>query len=335
MPSNGHAADSETRRGSVAVFAPSPVLTITAEAGPDQPEIHLHAGGQGFWVARMAALLGAEVTLCCALGGESGRVLRPVIEAEAVSVHGVDTRTSNGVYIHDRRSGTRVEFAAADSRRLDRHAVDALYGIALTAGLDADVTILTGPRPADLLDADVYRRLAADLRANGRTVIADLCGPALTAALSGGLDILKISDEELIADGYADSHAFEELVGGVRQLKEAGAERVLLSRAAESAIVQDGDERSTDVIELRGPRFESLDPRGSGDSMSAALAAGLASGMAPIEALRLAVAAGALNATRRGLGTGTRGEIEDLRHHVTVERRSNFLSRLVRRLATG
>lgn len=335
MLSSGNDAEPELRRGSIAVFAPSPVLTIIAEPGTDRPEIHLHAGGQGFWVARMAALLGAEVTLCCGLGGEAGRVLRPVIEAEAVSVHSVDTRTSNGVYIHDRRSGSRVEFAAADSRPLDRHAVDALYGIALTAGLDADVTILTGPQPTDVLAADIYRRLAADLRVNGRTVIADLCGPALTAALSGGLDLLKISREELIADRYAQSDAFDELVEGVRQLKEAGAERVLLSRAAESAIVLDGDERSTDVIELRGPRFESLDPRGSGDSMSAALAVGLASGMPPIDALRLAVAAGALNATRRGLGTGTRSEIEDLRHHVTVERHSNLLSRLVRRLSTS
>ncbi len=335
MPSDEHATEPTKGRGRIAVFAPSPVLTITAEAGPGQPEIHLHAGGQGFWVARMAALLGAEVTLCCTLGGESGRVLRPVVEAEAVSVNSVDPGTANGVYIHDRRSGTRVEFAAVDSRPLDRHSVDALYGIALTAGLDADVTVLTGPQPSDLLDVDVYRRLAADLHANGRTVIADLCGAALGAALDGGLDVLKISHEELIADGYAAGDGYEELVSGVRQLKEAGAEHVLLSRAADPAMVLTGDQRSTDVIELRGPRFEPVDPRGSGDSMSAALAVGLAGGMVPIEALRLAVAAGALNATRRGLGTGTRSEIEALRHHVTVERRSTLLGRLVRRLGTG
>ena len=54
------------------MFAPSPLLTITIEPGTDRPEVHLHAGGQGFWVARLAATLGAEVTLCCALGGEPG-----------------------------------------------------------------------------------------------------------------------------------------------------------------------------------------------------------------------------------------------------------------------
>jgi 1-phosphofructokinase len=68
------------------VFAPSPLLTITVEAGPDRPEVHLHAGGQGFWVARLAATLGADVTLCCALGGEPGRVLRGLIEAEPIEL---------------------------------------------------------------------------------------------------------------------------------------------------------------------------------------------------------------------------------------------------------
>ena len=67
------------------MFAPSPLLTITIEAGADRPEVHLHAGGQGFWVARLAATLGAEVTLCCALGGEPGRVLMGLIQAESIS----------------------------------------------------------------------------------------------------------------------------------------------------------------------------------------------------------------------------------------------------------
>src|SRR5581483_11719386 len=40
-----------TRR--IAVVSPSLWLTVTIEAGAGGPEVHLHAGGQGFWVARM------------------------------------------------------------------------------------------------------------------------------------------------------------------------------------------------------------------------------------------------------------------------------------------
>jgi len=52
--------------------------------------------------------------------------------------------------------------------------------------------------------------------------------------------------------------------------------------------------------------------------MFAATGVGLARGMTVIEALRLGTAAGALNATRRGLGTGTREEIEGLAGHVQL-----------------
>ena len=72
-----------------------------------------------------------------------------------------------------------------------------LYGITLASGLDADVTLLGGVQPEQILDADIYRRLAGDLGANGRTVIADLTGAPLAAALAGGLAVLKLSHEEL------------------------------------------------------------------------------------------------------------------------------------------
>ena len=75
LPASWRRRCEPTRACSLAVFAPSPLLTITIEPGPARPPVHLHPGGQGFWVARLAATLGADVTLCCALGGEPGRVL--------------------------------------------------------------------------------------------------------------------------------------------------------------------------------------------------------------------------------------------------------------------
>src|SRR6516225_10697526 len=117
------------RRPSIVVFAPSPLLTITVEAaGTPRQEIHLHAGGQGFWVARMAALLGAEVSMCCALGGESGAVLQALIAREEVELLSVGCAASNGAYIHARRadSDSREELARTQSRPLSRHETDEL-----------------------------------------------------------------------------------------------------------------------------------------------------------------------------------------------------------------
>ena len=70
----------------VCVFAPAPILTVVIERGTgDAGELHIHPGGQGFWVARMLAHLGASPTLVTPLGGETGDVF-----GHLISDHGVD-----------------------------------------------------------------------------------------------------------------------------------------------------------------------------------------------------------------------------------------------------
>jgi len=307
-----------SRRDALVVFAPSPLLTITIEASDRaHEEIHLHAGGQGFWVARMAALLGAEVTLCASLGGESGAVLEGLVAREHVELLSVEAASSNGVYVHMRQNGGRQELARTQARALLRHEADELYGVTLSAALDSGLALLTGTDPGGLLEPDVYRRLAGDLRRNGVRVIADLSGGPLESALAGGVDVIKISEEEALANGWAKGPALADLVGALDALHEAGARTVLLSRAERPALVFDGDAGRR--LQVAGPRVEALEPHGTGDSMFAALGASLASEQPLDEALRVAVAAGCLNATRHGLGTGTREEIEHLSRHVLVE----------------
>ena len=42
----------------ICVFSPGLRLTVTAEVGPHGEEIHLHPGGQGYWLARSIERLG-------------------------------------------------------------------------------------------------------------------------------------------------------------------------------------------------------------------------------------------------------------------------------------
>jgi 1-phosphofructokinase len=301
------------------VFAPTPLLTITVEEGADRPDIHLHAGGQGFWVARMASALGADVALCAPLGGESGRVLRGLIESERLTLRGTAAQQANGIYIHDRRSGQRVEIASSLARPLYRHELDELYGITLTTGLTSDVVLLTGSFPAEAVDAGVYRRLTHDLRANGKVVIADLTGAPLSAVLAAGIDVLKLSHEEIVGEAMAASKRKADLVRGMERLCKAGAGSIVLSRGHAPALFLTGVHDGIELLEIHAPRFEELDHTGAGDSMFAALGVALAGRVEFVDALRLATAAGALNVTRHGLGSGTRAEIERLAGFVSVK----------------
>src|SRR5690554_759112 len=155
----------------VVIFAPSPVLTVTVEDQSDGPDLHLHAGGQGVWQARMLLRMGVDVAMCCVLSGESGRVLRHVLADEGIRVVAIERDARSGAYVHDRRGGERVSIVEIDGDPISRHDFDELYGITLREGLDAGLVILSGPAGDNTVPADVYRRLAADLRAGKPKVI--------------------------------------------------------------------------------------------------------------------------------------------------------------------
>lgn len=302
--------------GKVTVFGPHPMLSITIEAltsaGGD--EIHLHAAGQGVWVARMAAELGARPLLCGFIGGETGAVLRPLLEQLDVELRLVETAEASGSYLHDRRSGERVPVAQTASLPPSRHEIDELFSTAVAAALDSGVLALCGPFPGEALPLELYGNLVGDVKANGTPVVVDLSPPRLNSALEGGPDLVKINDWEIAGyvEGPVDTD--ERMRAAVDRLIEAGAGAVIVTRAEQPALVVRGE----DAWELAPPRFERGSREGCGDSMMGALAACMAAGLEWEETLRLGAAAGAANFLRAGLGSGSRPVIEDLARKVAL-----------------
>ncbi|WP_326548641.1 PfkB family carbohydrate kinase [Mycolicibacterium sp. ND9-15] len=321
--SRGEASDD---RRAVVIFAPLPVLTVTVEDRSGEADIHVHAGGQGVWQSRMMSSLGVPVVLCCALGGETGDVLCHLLPARNVTVRSVPVSARNGAYVHDRRSGDRDIVAEADGSPLDRHELDSLYELTLTEGLTHGRVLLSGPQEDQVLPADLYRRLATDLQANGCKVAADLSGERLEAVLAGGPDLIKVSHEELLADGRAKSDDADDLVTAMRSLRDDGAGTIVVSRAGSAPALAlldgkdaDGDgTRGPAVVEVGMPALEPADPTGAGDSMTAGIVAALASGRSLREALQIGAACGALNVVRHGLGTGGARAVETLAERVEV-----------------
>ncbi len=300
----------------VAIFGPSPMLSVTvesltAEGGDD---IHVHAAGQGVWVARMAAELGAEALLCGFCGGESGTVLRRLLEQMPIELRLVETSEGSGSYIHDRRDGERRPVAQSAAMPPSRHEIDDLFSLACATALDADVLALCGPYPGEALPLEIYGSLVSDVRANGTPVVVDLSPPRLDSALEGEPELVKINDWELAGyiSGPVDTEA--RMRAAVEKLLDAGAQAAIVTRAEEPALVVRGDE----AWELVPPRFERGSREGCGDSMMGALAASMAAGLSWEETLRTGAAAGAANFLRHGLGSGSRAVIEDLAQRVEL-----------------
>ncbi|MBO9534823.1 MAG: bifunctional hydroxymethylpyrimidine kinase/phosphomethylpyrimidine kinase [Solirubrobacteraceae bacterium] len=299
----------------ITVLGPHPLLAIGIEPGPaGSDEIHLHPAGQGVWVARMAGALGAHPVLCGYLGGETGDMLRPLLEALPGECQLVPTASGSGAYVMDRRRGPNEPVAKALSSAPTRHELDDLSTISIASALRSGVLVLCNPFPGEALGSDFYERIVADVRPHGVRVLADLSSPRLEGALAGGVDIVKINDWELAEFVCGAVEELDDLAAAVGALRARGAQLVIITRGERPALVfaHDG------AWELTAPSFEYGFREGCGDSMMGAMAAMLAQGADWQEAAITGAAAGAANFLRRGLGTGSRAVIDELRSAVTL-----------------
>jgi 1-phosphofructokinase len=305
----------QSEENEICVLAPWLIFTVTIEHPKDkEDQVYHHAGGQGLWVARMISNLGGRAMLCGPLGGESGTVVRALIEAEGIKLRAVATGNWNGGYVHDRRNGERRVVANMKSPALNRHELDDLYGAVLATALRGGVAVLTGVPRDEIVPSDFYRRLALDLEANDVSVVADLSGGPLKE-LSGGISFLKVSHEELVRDGFCDTDDLEHVLVGMYALQRSSqARNIIVSRADQPAVGLLGER----LVEITPPRFTPLDHRGAGDSMTAGLAVALSRHLDGEETLRLGAAAGAMNVTRHGLGTGTSNDILEVAKRVAI-----------------
>ena len=298
----------------VTVFGPDSLLSVTVEPGGAGDEVHVHAAGQGVWVTRMAAELGAWPILCGFLGGETGRALGPLLEALPGERRMVPTAGCSGSYVVDRRGGERELVAAAMRPAPQRHEVDDLVTATCAAALESSVLAVCNPFPADGFPDEVFETIVADVRAAGVPVIVDLSSPRLDRTLPYGPNLVKLNDWELAeyvrgpVDGAAGLDA-------ARRLQAAGAQAVAVTRAEAPILVLPSDGDPFEVV----PQPLPLGHReGCGDSMMGALAAAWARGLSLRDALVLGAAAGSANFLRHGEGTGSRDVVEQLARHVTT-----------------
>jgi 1-phosphofructokinase len=301
--------------GRIAVFAPSPLLSVTIERrGEDRDDVHCHPAGQGVWLSRMAGELGALPILCSFVGGETGALLEPLLEALPGERRLVHSDSASGCYVTDRRSGEREPIAQAIADPASRHEADELVAATTAAALECDVLAICNPFPEDAIPLEVYRNLVSNARGSGVRVIADLSSPRIEMVAEAGAELVKLNDWELAAFVSGPVDTRERLEGAAGRLRELGAENVLVTRAGDPALVLLGDE----AWELIPPKLDAGSREGCGDTMMGAIAAALAMGRDLHEALVLGAGAGAVNFLRHGLGTGSRREVEELAREVEL-----------------
>ena len=299
----------------VAVFAPHPLLTVTLEReGADREGVHFDAGGQGVWVARTAGELGAVPALCSFIGGESGELLRGLLDHLPGERRLVPTATASGCYVTDRRSGELQVLSMALSDPPSRHELDDLFARTCSEAIACGWLVVTNPLPADALPLELFRDLVADVGANGCRTLVDLSTPRLDLALEAGPDLVKLNDWEL-AEIVRAPVSGSALRPAAEHLRDRGARSVIVTRGDQPALVLHDEE----AWWLQPPRFARGFLEGCGDAMLGGIVAAWSAGASFEQSLLTGSAAGAANFLRHGVGDASREVIEELTQRVTLE----------------
>ncbi len=267
-------------RFAVRTLTLNPSIDVSSEAEKVEPERKVRTcceridpGGGGVNVARVLSRLGTSVEAVYLAGGATGDAFDALIERDRLARRRVpiadDTRTS--LTIHEHSTGKEYRFVpegptiAPGELEACRQAI---------ASAECDYLVASGSLPPGV-PPDFYATLSTAVDAR---FVLDTSGEELGAALTaGGIFLLKVSGEEL------DREAARQAV------RRGQAELVALTLGRDGALLIAAD----GIWSLPAFEVETVSTVGAGDSFLAGMTCGLARGLDPVEAFRLAVASGA------------------------------------------
>jgi tagatose 6-phosphate kinase len=289
---------------------------VTSNAVNRAVEVLEGASGKSVNVARVLCTLGRAALATGFVGGDRGRFLLRELDRAGIPHDFVEvpTPTRLCITVMDRASGGHTELveeaAAVDPPHWDelRARVQRLLG-------KARMLVMSGSLPRNG-PVDFYLQCCRLAAAASVPVILDAAGPPLKAALAAGPLVVKPNRAELALTLGRSIDSREALLDAIRQLVQQGPRWAVVTMGAEGAVAGDGRE----AWYVAAPKVKAVNPIGSGDAFTAALAAALDDGQSMPEALLLAGACGAANALTPMSGVVHREDVQRLLGEVRVQR---------------
>lgn len=182
---------------------------------------------------------------------------------------------------------------------VDQAAMEALFE-KINSLQKGDMLLISGSIPPSL-PRDLYEKILSLLHGRGVYAVVDTAGEALMKTLRYEPFLIKPNHQEL--EEVAQSRLFtrEEMIAQGKRLQEMGAQNVLISLAAEGAVLLTGDGKA---LFGEAPRGTVLNSVGAGDSMVGGFVAGWLKTGSYQAALQWGIAAGSASTFCEALATG-------------------------------
>ena len=268
-------------------------------------------GGKGINVSRVLNQLGAENTALGFLGGFTGRYVNDRLQEERMSTDFVTIASDTRINIK-LKHGEETEINGLGPDISEAEVEELLQK--LSALQKDDIVILSGSIPPSLGE-DFYERLIRVSKQRGAEFVIDTTGEALLKALKHRPLLVKPNHHELAELYDTELNSMEDVVVYGRKLLGAGAKNVLVSMAAEGALLI----TESAVYHAKVPAGQVKNSVGAGDSMIAGFVGTLVQTGDPLAAFRTGVAAGSATAFTDDLAT--RDQIDQLLPKVVISNR--------------
>lgn len=256
------------------------------------------SGGKGINVTVVLKELGVPNRALGFLAGFTGDFIEGDLEAQGCQTAFV--RLARGFSrINVKIKGQEESEINGGGPAVDQEAMEALFG-KINSLQKGDMLIISGSIPPSL-PKNLYEKILALLDGREVYAVVDTSGEALMKTLRYEPFLIKPNHQEL--EELAQSRLFtrEEIIAQGKRLQEMGAKNVLISLAAEGAVLLTSD---GDILFGEAPRGKVINSVGAGDSMVGGFVAGWLKTGSYQAALQWGIAAGSASAFCEGLATG-------------------------------
>ncbi len=275
-----------------------------------------NAGGKGLNAARAVATCGEQVLATGFVGGNNGRLLCELLDADGIEHDFVhiesETRCCVNVLEPDGRSTEFLE----PGRPVGCEEVARMREKVTEIAARADVVTFNGSVPAGA-GMDIYRELVSVVRTAGKPAILDTSGTLLVNSLEARPTMIKPNTDEIQAILGRKPESIDEIIAAAREVHEkCGIEKVVVSLGGEGSVMacEEG------VFRGRAPKIDVVNPVGSGDTMVGAFAVAIARGMSVEEQLAYAMSCASANCLSASTGHFDMAVADELRASTSVER---------------
>ena len=273
-------------------------------------------GGGGINVARVIKRLGGDVSAIYPVGGATGDLLRRLLDKENVpsQTFAIAEETREDFFVNELSTGRPFRFILPGPTLNDTEWQECLTLLSRIEPFPRFV-VASGSLPRGVPN-DFYARLTRIVKQRGARMILDTSGPALAAAVTEGLDLIKPNLREMRELAGREPTDASEWEDAAKALIDRGKVAIVaLTMGHLGAVLVTLDQ----VLRAEPLPIAPVSAVGAGDSFLGALLWQLASGADLEKSFRYAVAAGAAALLNLGTSLCLSDDVKRLAQQVVLK----------------